>query len=86
MKGAGVAMPADVEDSSGRIDPRCEPHVKTELPHELDNAVRAHEGTDHVHVSDPNQARSQPMAGGGIGGTDEGRERDVGDDVGSKDD
>lgn len=38
------------------------------------------------NVSDPNQATSQAMAGGGIGGTDEGRDRDVGDDVGSKDD
>lgn len=35
---------------------------------------------------DPNQATSQPMGGGGIGGTDEGRDRDVGDDIGSKGD
>jgi hypothetical protein len=38
------------------------------------------------NISDPNQATSQPMGGGGIGSTDEGRDRDVGDDAGSKDD
>jgi hypothetical protein len=31
-KGAGGAMPADVEDSSGREDPRFEAHVKTSMP------------------------------------------------------
>jgi hypothetical protein len=30
--GAGGAMPADVENSSGRDDPRFEPHVKTNMP------------------------------------------------------
>jgi hypothetical protein len=39
-KGAGGAMPADVENSSGRTDPRFEPHIKTNMPfgkeHELD--------------------------------------------------
>lgn len=76
-KGAGGAMPADVENSSGRDDPRFDAHVKTQMPRN-DGDVR--------NISDPNQATSQPMAGGGIGGTDEGRDRDVGNDVGSKDD
>jgi hypothetical protein len=36
-KGAGGAMPADVEDSSGRNDPRFEPHVKTKIPRGEEN-------------------------------------------------
>jgi hypothetical protein len=32
-KGAGGAMPADVEDSSSRTDPRFKPHVETGMPH-----------------------------------------------------
>jgi hypothetical protein len=77
-KGAGGAMPADVEDSSGRDEPRFEAHVKTQMPF--------NDKDERKNISDPNQAVSQATAGGGIGGSNEGRDRDAGDDVGSKND
>jgi hypothetical protein len=37
-KGAGGAMDADVENSSGRDDPRFKPHVETQMPWSTRNA------------------------------------------------
>jgi|GEM_PF-4338917 len=36
-KGAGGAMPPDVENSSGRDVPRLEPHIKTTMPRGEEN-------------------------------------------------
>lgn len=42
QKGAGGAMPADVEDSSGRVDPKFEAHVQTDMPWSKERKPKDH--------------------------------------------